>query len=40
MCFLIDEDEKRPGDNRPAVMNEFVQINDDKIAKEASAKEQ
>lgn len=24
MCFLVDEDDKRPGDARPAVMNEFV----------------
>jgi len=32
MCFLVDEDEKRPGDARPAVMNEFVHVNDEKIA--------
>jgi solute carrier family 44 (choline transporter-like protein), member 2/4/5 len=33
MCFLVDEDEKRPGDNRPSVISEFVQINDENIPK-------
>lgn len=24
MCFLVDEDEKKSGDARPAIMNQFI----------------